>query len=116
MGRQKKTTANTYQVRVTTNALQNIDEITAYIAFVNQQPLNAIKVGDAIFTTIDRIALNPFSFRACWEIPTHNKMYRRALCYDWSIIYRVKAGAIVILGIIHGSRRASVVRRLRKVL
>lgn len=115
MGRQKKAIVSTYQVRVTANALQNIDEITGYIAFVKQQSLNAIKVGDAIFATIDRIAQSPFSFRECWEIPTINKIYRRALCYDWSIIYRVKTGEITILGIIHGSRRASVVRRLRKV-
>jgi plasmid stabilization system protein ParE len=115
MGIQKKTTTTTYQVRVTANALQNIDEITGYIAFVNQQPLNAIKVGDAIFSTIERIALNPFSFRECWEIPTVNKIYRRALCYDWSIIYRVKTGEIVILGIVHGSRRTAMLRKLRKI-
>jgi hypothetical protein len=35
MGGQKKTIATTYQVRVIANALQNIDEITGYIAFVN---------------------------------------------------------------------------------
>lgn len=65
MGEQKKTTAKTYAVKVSLNALQNIDEITGYIAFINQQPLNAIKVGDALFATIDRIAANPFLFRQC---------------------------------------------------
>lgn len=42
MGKQEKTTTKTYEVRITTQALQNIDEITGYIAFINHQPLNAI--------------------------------------------------------------------------
>ena len=65
MDRSKKTTPKTYQVRISVNALQNIEEITGYIAFVNLQPLNAIKVGDALFKTIDRIAFNPLAFREC---------------------------------------------------
>jgi plasmid stabilization system protein ParE len=58
MGRKEKAAPKAYQVRISTNALQNIDEITGYIAFINHQPLNAIKVGDAIFATINRIAVN----------------------------------------------------------
>lgn len=46
MGRQKKTIAGQYKVRISLNALRNIDEITGYISFISQQPLNAIKVGD----------------------------------------------------------------------
>ncbi len=115
MGGQKKAIAKNYKVRVTLNALQNIDEITGYIAFINHQPLNAAKVGDALFASIDRIAANPFAFRQCEEIPTQTKIYRRAVCYSWSIIYRVKAGEIVILGIIHHSRRPARVRLLRKI-
>ena len=115
MGRQKKTAPKSYQIRVSVNALQNIDEITGYIAFINQQPLNAIKVGDAIFEVIDRIAANPFAFRECEELPTQTRMYRRAVCYSWRIIYRIKADEIVVLGIIHHSRRPSRVKALRKI-
>ena len=82
MGRQAKTTPKTYQIRVSVNALQNIEEITGYIAFINQQPLNAIKVGDAFFEVIDRIAANPLAFRECEELPTRTKIYRRAVCYS----------------------------------
>ena len=115
MDRPKKTTPKTYQVRISVNALQNIEEITGYIAFVNQQPLNAIKVGDALFKTIDRIAFNPLAFRECEELPTKTKMYRRAVCYSWLIIYRIKGPEIVILGIIHSSRKPSKRRSLRRV-
>ena len=46
MGKQKKETPKPYQVRLSVNALQNINEITGYITFINNQPLNAIKVGN----------------------------------------------------------------------
>jgi len=69
MGRKKEAAPKAYQVRISTNALQNIDEITGYIAFINHQPLNAIKVGDAIFATIDRIEVNPFAFKECVDLP-----------------------------------------------
>ncbi|MEO7265259.1 MAG: hypothetical protein ABIW38_10120 [Ferruginibacter sp.] len=65
MGKQKKTIGKTYKVRITLPALQNIDEITGFIAFINQQPQNAIKVGDAIFELIDKISFNPFVYKEC---------------------------------------------------
>lgn len=48
MGTKKETTAKTYHVDISVNALHNIDEITGFMAFINHQPLNAVKVGDAI--------------------------------------------------------------------
>lgn len=104
-----------YKVRITENARQNIDYITGYIAFINHQPLNAIRVGDAIFETIERIDQNPVAFRECEEIPTSNKIYRKAVCLSWLIIYKIKAREVIILGIIHSSRKPSRIKRLRKI-
>ena len=115
MGYTKEKAPKTYSLRVTENALQNIDEITGYIAYIKHQPLNAIRVGDKIFETIDRIEQNPLAFRECEEIPTKTKIYRKAVCMSWNIIYKNKASEIVVIGLIHGSRRASRVRRLGKV-
>jgi plasmid stabilization system protein ParE len=115
MGRKEKTTPKAYQVRISTNALQNIDEITGYIAFINHQPLNAIKVGDAIFATIDRIGLNPFAFKECEEIPTKTKMYRTAACSSWTIVFKITSSEIVVLGILHSARRPSRFRALKKI-
>lgn len=115
MGKQKKAAGKAYQVRISTVALQNIDEITGYIAFINHQPLNAIKVGDAIFKIIDRIGLNPFAFKECEELLTKTKRYRRAICFSWVIVYKITGTEILILGIIHSSRRPSKVKALRKV-
>ena len=115
MGQQKKATPKAYEIRISTNALQNIDEITGYIAFINHQPLNAIKVGDEIFKTIDRIGLNPLAFKECEEIPSKSKIYRRAICLSWLIIYRVMNSEILILGIIHVSRRPYKLKALKKI-
>ena len=115
MGTQKKTTSKNFQVRLSFNALQNIDEITGYISFINQQPLNAIKIGDAIFNTIDRIGMNPFAFKECEELQTKSKIYRRALCFSWLIIFKIAPSGILILGIIHSSRKPSKIKALRKI-
>jgi plasmid stabilization system protein ParE len=115
MGNTKEKAPKTYSLRITKSALQNIDDITGYIAYIKHQPLNAIRVGDKIFETIDRIEQNPLTFRECEEIPTKTKIYRNAICMSWLIIYKIKVTEIVILGIIHGSRRASKIRKLRKV-
>lgn len=115
MGKQKKATGKAYKIRLSGVALQNIDEITGYIAFINHQPLNAIKLGDAIFRTIDRIGLNPFAFKECEELLTKSKIYRRAVCSSWIIVYKITGNEILILGIIHSSRRPSKLKALRKV-
>jgi plasmid stabilization system protein ParE len=115
MGRTKEEAPKTYSLRVTEHALQNIDNITGYIAYIRHEPLNAIRVGDQIVKTIDRIEENPFAFRECEEIPTKNKIYRKAVCFSWLIIYKIKAEEVVILGIIHSARKPSRIKQFRKV-
>lgn len=115
MGNPKGKTPKTYSLRISENALRNIDDITGYIAFIKHQPINAIRVGDKIIETISRIALNPLAFRECEEIPTKTKIYRKAVCMSWLIIYKIKTSEIVILGIIHGSRNPSKVGKFRGV-
>ena len=115
MGHTKEKAPKAYSIRISDNALQNIDDITGYIAYIKHQPLTAIRVGDKIFQTIDRIEQNPLAFRECWEIPTKTKIFRQAVCMNWLIIYKVKASQIVILGIIHSSRRPSRIRSFRKI-
>jgi len=115
MGRTEERTPKAYSLRITDNALQNIDDITGYIAFIKHQPLNAITVGDKIFETIDRIGHNPLAFREREEIPTKRKTYRKAVCMSWNIIYKIKGSEILILGIIHRSRKVSKVRSLKNV-
>ena len=115
MGRAKEEAPKAYSLRLTENALLDLDNITGYIAYIKHQPLNAIRVGDEILKTIDRIEKNPTAFRECEEMPTNNKIYRKAVCLSWLIIFKIKPAEIVILGIIHGHRRKANVKNLRKV-
>lgn len=113
MGRTKEEAPKTYSLRITEYALENLDNITGYIAFIRHEPINAIRIGDEIIKTIERIEKNPLAFRECEKIPTKNKIYRKAVCQSWLIIFRIKSGEIVILGIIHSHRRSSRLKSLR---
>ena len=114
MGRTKENAPKTYSLRVTEHAFQNIDNITGYIAYIRHEPMNAIRIGDELLKTFDRIEKNPLAFRECEEIPTINKIYRKAVCLSWLIVYKIKPSEIVILGIIHCHRRQSKIKNLRK--
>ena len=115
MGNTKKEAPKNYSLRVSENVLRNINEITGYIAYIKHQPLNAIRVGDKIFETLSRIEKNPLAFRECEVIPTKTKIYRKAVCMSWNIIFKVKSTEIVVLGIIHSSRKPSKIKRFRNV-
>ncbi len=115
MGKSKDENSASYSLRISENALHNLNEIIGYIAFIRHQPKNAISLGEKIFETIKRIQKNPLAFRECEEIPTRAKIYRKAVCSSWLIIYKIKFDVITILGIIHGSRRPSKISGLRRV-
>jgi plasmid stabilization system protein ParE len=99
MGNSKGNNPKAYSLRITNYALQNINEITDYIAYINHEPLRAIKVGDEFFAAIGRIEKNPMIFRECEEIPAKTGIYRKAVCMNWLIIYKIKASEIVVMGI-----------------
>jgi len=115
MGKAKKTAPKTIKIRVHKSALQDIVEITNYIANTNQQPLNAIKISEAIEETITRIEQNPFAFKECEELPTKTKIYRQAVCSSWLIIYKITSTEIILLTVIHAGRRPSKRKLLRKL-
>jgi hypothetical protein len=59
MGKKENETSKSFRLSISLAALNDFDEITDCIAYVNGQPLNAIKVGDAIFKAMDKIRENP---------------------------------------------------------
>jgi plasmid stabilization system protein ParE len=116
MGKKEKTTSQTYEVKISTKALQNIDEVTGYIAFIKHQPVNAEKVGNALFAAIEKIAVNPNGYEECQELLTKRKMYRRAVCMSWVIYFRVKRQTILLLRVIHSARLPSgLPKELRRI-
>jgi len=52
MEREEDSVRKNYSVRISRNAIKDIDEIVGYIAFFNHQVGNAIKVRDAIYEKI----------------------------------------------------------------
>lgn len=113
MGKTKKATAKARTIRVHQDAVQDVADISYYIGVTQQQPLNAVKVSKAIEKAIDKIALNPFAYKECEQLSTKTKVYRQAVCLSWLIIYKVTATEIIVLGIIHTSRRPTQIKKLR---
>jgi plasmid stabilization system protein ParE len=115
MGSKKKAAVEACRVRVTDKAEKDKEKIISFIAEKRNQTLNAVRIADAIQRRFARIGHNPWAFKECEEIPTVSKMYRRATCYSWSIVYKITRTEVIILGVIHQSTKASRIRALRKI-
>ena len=115
MGKKENEAPKSFRLSISLPALSDIDEITNFIAYVNGQPLNAVKVGDAIFDAIEKIRKNPYAYKECEAIPTKTKIYRQAVCMSWLIIYKIMKNEIRVLGIIHGARRPTIIKKLRNI-
>lgn len=113
-GKKEETTSN-FTLRITENAYQNIDDIAEYLANIQQQPLNAVKVVDAIFLMFRKIEINPYLFRECSELKTITKLYRIVSCKNWLIVYKIKKQQVIILGIIYGKRHPGKIKKLKPI-
>lgn len=113
MGKKEKRASEGREIRIARQAYDDIDQLTEFIAVANQQPLNAVKVGNALFEKMGNIAANPFAYKECEALPTKGKIYRQASCLSWLIIYKITANDIIILGVLHKSRRPSRIKKLR---
>lgn len=115
MAKGTKAAAQPHQIRISRYAFLHISEITRYIRFEQQSPLNADKVGEAIYATIKRIAENPLYYQECKYMLTKAKMYRQAICLSWFIIYKITATEVIILGVLPQANHPSKFKALRKV-
>lgn len=115
MDKKEKAATQTRKLRIFNEAFRDIDEIADFIAIKNQQLLNPIKVTEAIFETIEKIGQNPLTYKECGQIPTKTKIYRQAKGFSWIIIYKILKAEILILGVIHGARNPTKIRKLRKI-
>ena len=113
MGQKEKGTLETRKVRILGPAYYEIQEIEDFIAAANGQLLNAIKVTQAIWNTIDRIGAAPFAFKECEQLPTKTKIYRQAACLSYLIIYKVTTTEVIILKVLHSARNAADIKKLR---
>lgn len=113
MGQNEEATTQTREVRIPDRAFRDIEGINFFISIKSLQPLNAAKVIDAIFHTIDRIGAVPFAFKECEYLATKTKMYRQVACLSYLIIYQITDTEIIILAIVHSARKPSRIKKLR---
>ena len=111
MGKEKKANFSSYSLVITDKYYQDLENIVDYIEFVKHQPLNAIKVGDGIQITMNKIILNPTIYSECENIPTKSKIYREAVYKTWQIVFKLKGNKITILGVINGKRKPAFFRK-----
>ena len=90
MGRKKDENPKQYTLVVSENYYLNLEEIVDYIAFEKHQPLNAIRIGNGINKTMNKIIHNPLIYSECENIPTKTKIYREATYKTWLIIFKVR--------------------------
>ena len=104
------------KLRITDNAIDNLEEILFYLEFIKYSPDSAKRAKTKIIQKIKKnILIHPHSYRECEEIITKTKIYRKALCSPYWIIYKIKPFEIVILGFIHTSQSSSKTKALRRV-
>ena len=115
MEHQKKTASVILPVRLSLNANTNLNEITGYIAFIQKQPLNAIRIGDGLLEAIETLSINPWKYKECEQLPSKNKIYRQVHYKSWYIIYKISTSEIIVLGIVHMSRNPVELRTLRRI-
>ncbi|TRX38060.1 type II toxin-antitoxin system RelE/ParE family toxin [Flavobacterium sp. ZT3R18] len=111
MGKEKKGNSESYALTISQKYYEDLEQIVDYIEFVKFQPLNAIKVGDGIQKTMNKIILNPTIYSECENIPTKSKIYRKASYRSWLIVFKFKGDVVTILGVLSGKRKSSSFRK-----
>jgi plasmid stabilization system protein ParE len=107
MGKEKKGNSESYSLTISQKYYEDLEQIVDYIEFVKFQPLNAIKVGDGIQRTMNKIILNPTIYYECENILTKTKIYREANYKSWLIVFKLKGDVVTILGVLSGKRKTS---------
>lgn len=96
---------NKYSVRITPRARQNLNQIVAYLR-ENASNQVANKVRDGIIQTIDQLESNPEIYQVFSEVSTEQVIFRRALKWDYKIVYTVDKNELLVLVVrIYNSRQ-----------
>ena len=112
MGKEKTTDIEAYSLIIKDRYYDNLEQIVDYIAFVQKQPLNALKVSDGISNAMSKIIDNPLIYAECENIPTKTKIYREAGYKSWLIVFKVKASKVTILAVLSGKQKPSEFKKL----
>ncbi|MFV7235175.1 type II toxin-antitoxin system RelE/ParE family toxin [Flavobacterium sp. ZB4R12] len=113
MGKEKIGDSSSHALIISQKYYEDLEQIVDYIEFVKLQPLNAIKVGNGIQKTMNKIILNPTIYAECENIPTKSKIYREAGYKSWLIVFKLKGNVIIILGVLSGKRKPSNFKKIK---
>jgi plasmid stabilization system protein ParE len=113
MGKEKIGDSKPFTLIISQKYYDDLEQIVDYIEFVKLQPFNAIKVGNGIQDTMNKIILNPIIYVECENIPTKSKIYREAGYKSWLIVFKLKGDAVTILGVLRGKRKPSSFRKIK---
>jgi plasmid stabilization system protein ParE len=113
MGTKETRNLEQYSLIVSDKYYSNLQDIVDYIQFVKLQPLNAVKIGDGIQDTMNKIILNPTIYSECENIPTKAKIYREAVYKTWQIVFKLKDNNVTVLGVLSGKRKPSRYRKIK---
>ncbi len=94
-------------------AQENLKDIYDYIKC--DSPQNARKVRADIIKLSKSISHLPFKYEECAEIPTKNKIYRKATYAPYKIVYRIKGNKVEILSVFHSSQNPKKIPLFKKI-
>ena len=103
-----------YTFIIKENFYHNLEQIIDYIKIEKQQPINAVKVGEGIIKTMNKIIDNPLIYTECENIPTKNKTYREACYKSWLIIFKIENSQIIILGVLNRKQKPSIFKKITR--
>jgi plasmid stabilization system protein ParE len=94
-----------YQVRISNYAFSNLEEIHVYISYIDERPITANQVIDAIQNSIlVSIPKYPFRYPECPARRTIKKMYDQAIVKNYKILFKIESNLISIIAVVHSSR------------
>ena len=95
-----------YQIRWSPEAVEDIEEITAYIH--KDSPLYAQKVVEELISASRRLIQFPSRGR---KVPELTSTHRECFVYSYRLIYRIEEQHVLIVAVIHGKRLLESVER-----
>lgn len=98
-----------YQIRWSPEAVEDIEDITAYIH--KDSPLYAQKVVEELVAASRRLTQFPLRGR---QVPELTSTHRECFVYSYRMIYRVEDQHVLIVAVIHGKRLLESVERFSR--
>lgn len=92
-----------YVVEITDEALEDMEQLYSYIAYVLLAPENAMRQYNRIADEIIKLDVFPERFRIMDSEPEHSKGIRRMLVDNYSIFYIIKEDKVIVTDVLYSA-------------